>query len=399
MADEQLWPVPSLDDVPASTRPQHVVRRARARRWRPASRCRDRRRRCRRGDLPPPRRNPAGDRAGRIAPAVDDRRPRCAIGSMIASGCWSDRGAAWSVTRPCATPCSGPTTCSTTTKSHCWQRCSVFAGGFDLAGARRVADSGDEFATLDLLDALVRKSLLVADRSSGRTRFSMLETIRQFAEEQLVATWRADEARAAHARYFAGREADVLALWDGPRQREAYAWFDRRAGQPAHRIPMGCRPRRHRHRGDDRRLRRRSSACGSNSTSPSAWARKSSTAPRLSTIRRLAQLYAMATQCFTRRPSSRTPSATPTRRRQAIDSGRFDEVPTISKLARNGPYIGTVSPSGGVELCRNMHRAGRGRWLLRQGEPGGGADLHRCRRGNDGVGAPRRSRGSHDNPA
>ena len=37
---------------------------------------------------------------------------------------------------------------------------------------------------------LVRKSLLVADRSSGRTRFSMLETIRQFAEEQLVPTRR-----------------------------------------------------------------------------------------------------------------------------------------------------------------------------------------------------------------
>ena len=45
-------------------------------------------------------------------------------------------------------------------------RCSVFAGGFDLAGACAVADSDDEFATLDLLDALVRKSLLVADRSS-----------------------------------------------------------------------------------------------------------------------------------------------------------------------------------------------------------------------------------------
>ena len=46
--------------------------------------------------------------------------------------------------------------------------------------------SSDEFATLDLLDALTRKSLLVADKSAGRTRFSMLETIRQFAEEQLV---------------------------------------------------------------------------------------------------------------------------------------------------------------------------------------------------------------------
>ena len=85
--------------------------------------------------------------------------------------------------------------------------------------------SDDDFATLDLLDALVRKSLLVADRSAGRTRFSMLETIRQFAEEQLVASGAADEVRAAHARYFAGREADVLALWDSPRQREAYDWF------------------------------------------------------------------------------------------------------------------------------------------------------------------------------
>jgi tetratricopeptide (TPR) repeat protein len=53
----------------------------------------------------------------------------------------------------------------------------------------------------------------------------MLETIRQFAEEQLVARGEASEIRAAHSRYFAGREADILALWDSPRQREAYDWF------------------------------------------------------------------------------------------------------------------------------------------------------------------------------
>ena len=104
-------------------------------------------------------------------------------------------------------------------------RCSVFAGGFDLAAACAVGGCGDELANLDVLDALVRKSLLVADRSTGRTRFSMLETIRQFAEEQLVASGSADEARTAHARYFAGRETDILALWDSPRQREAYEWF------------------------------------------------------------------------------------------------------------------------------------------------------------------------------
>src|SRR6478609_7863794 len=84
-------------------------------------------------------------------------------------------------------------------------RCSVFAGGFDLQSACAVAgfDDPDDYAILDLLDALVRKSLLLADRSSGHARFSMLETIRQFAE----------------------RETDILGLWDSPRQREAYVWF------------------------------------------------------------------------------------------------------------------------------------------------------------------------------
>ncbi|MDT7765368.1 MAG: hypothetical protein QOC63_4788, partial [Mycobacterium sp.] len=80
-------------------------------------------------------------------------------------------------------------------------RCSVFAGGFDLAGAQAVTGSDDDIAALDVLDALVRKSLMVADHSSGRTRYSMLETIRQFAEEQLAATGEATEARTAHARH------------------------------------------------------------------------------------------------------------------------------------------------------------------------------------------------------
>jgi predicted ATPase/class 3 adenylate cyclase len=105
--------------------------------------------------------------------------------------------------------------------------CSVFAGGFDLAAACAVIVSNDELGTLDSLDALVRKSLLVADRTSDRTRFSMLETIRQFAEEQLVVSEGGDTTRTAHARHFARRLADVMRLWDSPRQREAYAWFTR----------------------------------------------------------------------------------------------------------------------------------------------------------------------------
>jgi predicted ATPase/class 3 adenylate cyclase len=113
------------------------------------------------------------------------------------------------------------------TEKSVLDRCSVFAGGFDLQSACAIAgsDDRDEYTILDVLDALVRKSLLVAVRSGERTRYSMLETIRQFAEEQLVARGEASEIRAAHARYFAGREADIMDLWDSPRQREAYGWF------------------------------------------------------------------------------------------------------------------------------------------------------------------------------
>jgi predicted ATPase len=106
-------------------------------------------------------------------------------------------------------------------------RCSVFAGGFDLQSACAVigSDDSDDYAVLDLLDALVRKSLITAERSSGRTRFSMLETIRQFAEEQLVARGAAEDARSAHARYFSQQEPTIMALWDSARQRDAYTWF------------------------------------------------------------------------------------------------------------------------------------------------------------------------------
>ena len=59
------------------------------------------------------------------------------------------------------------------------ERCSVFAVGFDLQSACAVAgfDRHDEYGVLDLLDALVRKSLLVVERLSGRMRYSMLEAI------------------------------------------------------------------------------------------------------------------------------------------------------------------------------------------------------------------------------
>ena len=104
-------------------------------------------------------------------------------------------------------------------------RCSVFAGGFDLAGARAVAGSDDEFATLDLLDALVRKSLwLPTDRPDGPGSRCWRPSVNSPKNNSLPQGRPTNPRRARSL--FAGREADVLALWDSPSQRDAYTWFE-----------------------------------------------------------------------------------------------------------------------------------------------------------------------------
>jgi predicted ATPase/DNA-binding CsgD family transcriptional regulator len=77
---------------------------------------------------------------------------------------------------------------------------SVFIGGFSLEAAQAVmADR----SVLDDLSALVDKSLVHQSEQSDRaTRFSMLETIREFGLEQLAASGEAADLRARHAVYY-----------------------------------------------------------------------------------------------------------------------------------------------------------------------------------------------------
>ena len=80
-------------------------------------------------------------------------------------------------------------------------RLGVFAGGFTLDAAEAVI-SGDGIDALDVFDgvaSLVDKSLIVAEQSSGDTRYRLLETIRQYALERLDTHGTADTARHRHA--------------------------------------------------------------------------------------------------------------------------------------------------------------------------------------------------------
>ncbi|MDX6216731.1 MAG: hypothetical protein QOG99_2315, partial [Frankiales bacterium] len=103
---------------------------------------------------------------------------------------------------------------------------SVFAGGFDLTSICAVVDGADDVDVLRHLDSLVRKSLLVADFTATRTRYSVFETIRQFAEDRLGETGLLERTRDRHAEYFSHESAARWEHWNGPGWRDAVDWVE-----------------------------------------------------------------------------------------------------------------------------------------------------------------------------
>jgi len=79
-----------------------------------------------------------------------------------------------------------------------FERLSVFAGGCALAEAASVCGS-DEFVGLELLAALVDKSLAIADVARDRPRYRLLQTFAQFGAEKLAARGEAAEVARRHA--------------------------------------------------------------------------------------------------------------------------------------------------------------------------------------------------------
>jgi tetratricopeptide (TPR) repeat protein len=83
------------------------------------------------------------------------------------------------------------------------RRLGVFVGGFALELAQGVAqdDALDEWAVLDALGGLVDKSLVIPGvaEGTGPPRYSLLETTRAYALEQLAAAGETDACIARHA--------------------------------------------------------------------------------------------------------------------------------------------------------------------------------------------------------
>jgi predicted ATPase/class 3 adenylate cyclase len=92
------------------------------------------------------------------------------------------------------------------------RRLAVFSGGFTLEAAESVcADPGpsspeavyvSSYEILDLLEGLVNKSLIAAGEEAGGARYRLLETIRQYALDQLLLSGETSDLRDQHLKYF-----------------------------------------------------------------------------------------------------------------------------------------------------------------------------------------------------
>jgi len=128
-------------------------------------------------------------------------------------------------------------------------RLSVFSGGWTLAAAEAVCAREDieAWEVLDLLTSLVNKSLVIAEEQVGRSRYRMLETVRQYNRERLAQTGQESEIQGRHKDFFLAMAEEARpqlkgleqAIWlerleaEHDNLRAALAWCSAEEGDPS----------------------------------------------------------------------------------------------------------------------------------------------------------------------
>ncbi len=104
-------------------------------------------------------------------------------------------------------------------------RASVFTGGWTLEALEAVCANGDD--VLEPFAALVEKSLTTQDAAHTEPRFSMLDTIREYAAEKLEERGEDASIQARHASFYLGLVAEVGAHLNAGEHGRALAALDR----------------------------------------------------------------------------------------------------------------------------------------------------------------------------
>jgi predicted ATPase/transcriptional regulator with XRE-family HTH domain len=99
-------------------------------------------------------------------------------------------------------------------ESKLFRSLGVFSGDFSLDSVVAVSRQNTDEVTFDLLASLVEKSLVHAEAIEGNTRFRLLESMRAYAREQLIANGELDAAALAHGQAYLALAEDLESQWD-----------------------------------------------------------------------------------------------------------------------------------------------------------------------------------------
>ncbi len=111
-----------------------------------------------------------------------------------------------------------------------FRRLSVFVGGWTLEAAESICSDRDTKGALksedilQLLTQLVNKSLVIAEERKSEVRYRMLETIRQYADEDLLKSGEANKVQTHHLDFFMKLSEDAEPKLLG---RDQLIWLDR----------------------------------------------------------------------------------------------------------------------------------------------------------------------------
>lgn len=107
-----------------------------------------------------------------------------------------------------------------------WCRASVFAGTFDIDAAGNVCSDRDlePDEVLDVVDALLDKSVLLREDAADRVRYRMLETVREYGQERLAEAGDEERVERRHRDWFDQLTEAADAEWMSPQQVE---WIGR----------------------------------------------------------------------------------------------------------------------------------------------------------------------------
>jgi predicted ATPase/class 3 adenylate cyclase len=107
-----------------------------------------------------------------------------------------------------------------------FRRLAVFAGGLSLEAAEAVCAGGDVAGgqIIDLLSALVEKSMLATE--AGGERYRLLETMREYAQEQLDESGETEAVRDLHLAFYLALAEEARAGLVGPEQGQWLARLD-----------------------------------------------------------------------------------------------------------------------------------------------------------------------------